>query len=109
MGLGKLRQDRYWVVADGKDSNTITREIGQGVLQLDELRLTERSPRGTAMKEHDRTSPGAGPTVPTAGPRRERRVPRRRTTQAGCQPLGAAVMENCAGSGLIGERMTRRR
>jgi hypothetical protein len=60
MGLGKLRQDRYWVVADGKDSNTITREIGQGVLQLDELRLTERSPRSTAMKEHDRTSPSAG-------------------------------------------------
>ena len=60
LGLGKLRKDRYRVVPDGKDSNTITREIGQGALQLDELRLAERSPRGAAVKEHDRTSPGTG-------------------------------------------------
>jgi hypothetical protein len=29
-------------------------------LQLDELRLAERSPAGTAVKEHDGTPPGAG-------------------------------------------------
>jgi hypothetical protein len=59
MRLGKFRQDRYRVVADSKDSNSVTREVRERALQLHELRFAERSPTRTAMKEHDRAPPGA--------------------------------------------------
>ena len=60
MRLGELGEHVYRVVADGKDRDLVAREVGQGALQLHELRLAEGSPTSTTVKKHDRTTPGAG-------------------------------------------------
>src|SRR5262249_52217810 len=40
------------IVADGKRHDTMALKVRQTLLQLDELRLAEGSPSGTAMKDH---------------------------------------------------------
>ncbi|MBI3967824.1 MAG: hypothetical protein HY329_19465 [Chloroflexi bacterium] len=41
------------VVADGEERNLVRSKLGPDVLQLDELRLTERSPSRATIKHHD--------------------------------------------------------
>ncbi len=51
-------EHRDRIVADGEDGDTLTREVGEALLQLDELRLAERSPRRTAIEDDQRPPPG---------------------------------------------------
>ena len=60
MGFGKLGENGHWVIANSKERDSAAFEIRQRALQLDELRLAEGSPTGTAVKEHNGAPPGAG-------------------------------------------------
>jgi hypothetical protein len=44
VGGGKAGQHAYRVVADAEDADAVPLEVGQVALQLDQLRLAERSP-----------------------------------------------------------------
>ena len=60
VGTGKAGQHVHRVVADAKDGDVVPREVGQVPLQFDQLRLAERSPRGTAVKDDQSPPPVAG-------------------------------------------------
>jgi hypothetical protein len=60
MLVGKTTKHVHSIVADGEDRDVLAREVGEAVLQLDELRLAERSPAGAAMEQHQGTATGAG-------------------------------------------------
>ncbi len=51
---GELGEDRDRIVAHREDRNAFALIVRQTALQLDELRLAERSPGGAAVKEHQR-------------------------------------------------------
>ena len=52
VGGGEAGQHAHRVVADAKDGDGVPLEIGQVPLQLDQLRLAERSPLGTAVENY---------------------------------------------------------
>ena len=60
VGTGKAGQHVHRVVADAKDGDVVPREVGQVPLQFDQLRLAERSPRGTAVEDDQSPPPVAG-------------------------------------------------
>ena len=49
-------QDGHRVVAHGEDGNIVP--IGEGFLQLDQLRPAPGSPISTPVKDHDGSTPG---------------------------------------------------
>jgi hypothetical protein len=50
--VGKTLQDLDWIWAYGQDLDAGLFKLGQGALQLDQLRFAKASPGGTAVKQH---------------------------------------------------------
>jgi hypothetical protein len=55
MLFGETGQHVHGIVADGKDRDVLALEVGLAALQLDELRLAERSPASAPMEHHQGT------------------------------------------------------
>jgi hypothetical protein len=60
VGGGKAGQHAYRVVADAEDADAVPLEVGQVALQLDQLRLAERSPPGAADEDDQPLAPRTG-------------------------------------------------
>jgi hypothetical protein len=56
MLFGETTKHVHSIVADGEDRDVLAREVGEAVLQLDELRFAEGSPAGAAMEHHQGTA-----------------------------------------------------
>jgi hypothetical protein len=53
--VSKPAEHVYGIIADGVDGDARVLKVGEAPLQLDELRLAERSPGGAAVEHHQGT------------------------------------------------------
>ena len=56
---GEIVQDPDRIVADREEGDPVRRRLRSDLLQLNQLRLAERSPLGAAVKDDKRLAPGA--------------------------------------------------